>query len=294
MYQKISIFALSAILALSSITPSAALAVQPENFINPSIELPVQANTAAIEHNPNISSTLNTGVNPTVNQPIPNNINIADHNPLGNNGTVKVDGIDFDTHPDNQPHVGCQFQIDFYGYDKGALFAAVTFEAQPPTEKLPKTGSQVLLTDTVFIGEDDATGAGSEAGLDAQKTYNILPLLTGITPHDQQGYHIKLTINADGSQGNDIKHKVFWVEGCQPNVGGGNPPGGGLGAGGNTGVGGGASPIVTQVSGSQSDIVTPGVGELPQTGSFLETVISFLVALMVGGYTFMRQKFSNV
>ena len=25
---------------------------------------------------------------------------------------------------------------------------------------------------------------------------------------------MKLTINADGSQGADVKHKVFWVTGC--------------------------------------------------------------------------------
>ena len=38
--------------------------------------------------------------------------------------------------------------------------------------------------------------------------------LTGITPHPIQGWHIKLTVNADGSQGADVKHKVFWVTGC--------------------------------------------------------------------------------
>ena len=37
----------------------------------------------------------------------------------GNNGTVKVDGVPFDSHPNNEPHVGCVFQIDFYGYDQG-------------------------------------------------------------------------------------------------------------------------------------------------------------------------------
>ena len=31
-----------------------------------------------------------------------------------------------------------------------------------------------------------------------------------------QGFHVKLTINAEGSQGADVKHKVFWVTGCGP------------------------------------------------------------------------------
>lgn len=41
--------------------------------------------------------------------------------PAGNNGTVKVDGVEFESHPNNEPHVGCVFRVDFYGYDEGDL-----------------------------------------------------------------------------------------------------------------------------------------------------------------------------
>ena len=133
----------------------------------------------------------------------------AGPNPPGNNGTVKIDDTPFDDAPDNEPHVGCTFQVDFYGYDEGDLNADVTFEAHPPTGPV-----QVLLTDTVFIGEDDNSGGGSEAGLDASQTYTLD--FTGIEPHPVQGFHVKLTINAEGSQGADVKHKVFWVNGCAP------------------------------------------------------------------------------
>jgi LPXTG-motif cell wall-anchored protein len=130
--------------------------------------------------------------------------------PPGNNGTVKIDGGEFDDHPDNEPHVGCVFQVDFYGYDEGDLFADVTFKVQPPT------GNEVILEDTdIFIGEDDNSGGGSEAGLDASKTYDLTSLLAAFEPHPQQGWHVKLTVNADGSQGADVKHKVFWVTGCE-------------------------------------------------------------------------------
>jgi hypothetical protein len=130
----------------------------------------------------------------------------AGNNPIfANNGTVKVDRNDFDDHPDNEPHVGCVFQIDFYGYEEGDVDALVTFEAQPPT------GKGILLTDTVFIGEDPA-GGGTD--LDASETYDISAALAGYTPHPQQGFHVKLTVNAEGSKGADGKHKVFWVEGC--------------------------------------------------------------------------------
>jgi len=131
--------------------------------------------------------------------------------PPGNNGTVKIDGTDFDSHPDNEPHVGCVFQVDFYGYDLGQLFADVTFEVHPPT------GNEVILEDDdIFIGEDDNSGGGSGAGLDASRTYDLTTLLAEFDPHPEQGWHVKLTVNADGSQGADVKHKTFWVTGCQP------------------------------------------------------------------------------
>jgi hypothetical protein len=134
----------------------------------------------------------------------------AGSNPPGNNGTVKVDDVPFDDHPNNEPHVGCVFQVDFYGYDEGDLFADVIFKVHPPT------GNEVILEDEdIFIGEDDNSGGGSEAGLDASRTYDLTALLQRFEPHPEQGWHIKLTVHADGSQGADTKHKVFWVSGCE-------------------------------------------------------------------------------
>jgi LPXTG-motif cell wall-anchored protein len=134
----------------------------------------------------------------------------AGPNPPGNNGTVKIDGVEFDDHPNNEPHVGCIFQVDWYGFDEGDLNSQVTFQAWPPTGS-----GEVLLEDTVFIGEDDNSGGGSEAGLDASRTYDLTDALQAFTPHPEQGWHVKLTIHADGSQGADTKHKVFWVSGCE-------------------------------------------------------------------------------
>jgi LPXTG-motif cell wall-anchored protein len=142
---------------------------------------------------------------------------IAAPNPAGNNGTIKIDRVPFDDLSDNEPHVGCTFQVDFYGFDEGDLNATVTFAAQPPTPPGGSPGAfEVLPTEptTVFIGEDDNSGGGSEAGLDASQTYTLD--LTGITPHPEQGVHVKLTIHApdNDSQGADTKFKVFWVTGC--------------------------------------------------------------------------------
>ena len=131
--------------------------------------------------------------------------------PPGNNGTVKVDGVAFDDDPANEPHPDdCTFQIDFYGFDKGNLFADVTFETQSPT---PTGPDQVILeTDRVFIGGDDNSGGGSQAGLDASATYTLD--FGDIEPQPNQGFHVKLTIDAEGSQGADSKFKVFWVPPC--------------------------------------------------------------------------------
>jgi hypothetical protein len=135
----------------------------------------------------------------------------------GNNGTVKIDGVPFDDLPDNQPHVGCTFQVDFYGYDEGDLFASVAFELDPPTGAMVG----ILSEDGIFIGEDSAAGGGSTAGLDASRTYDLSAAIaaTGSAPHPKQGWHIGLTVNAEGSIGSDVKHKEFWVTGC-----GGYPP----------------------------------------------------------------------
>lgn len=152
---------------------------------------------------------------------------VAAKDPPGNNGTVKVDRLAFDDHPNNQPHVGCTFQIDFYGFDEGpGYFAQVFFELHAPT-----SAGRTLTVSTgnlsPFIGEDDNAGGGSEAGLDASETYTLA--FAG-DPHPNQGYHVKLTVHAPGSQGADTKHKVFWVSGCDgvspnPPDDGGTDPG---------------------------------------------------------------------
>lgn len=128
--------------------------------------------------------------------------------PPGNNGTVKVDGVGFDDLPNNEPHPGCVFQIDFYGYELGDLTASYSIALKPPT------GKSVLTGGTVDIGEDEAGGA---TDLDGSVTLDLSEELaaSGEDPHPIQGYHVKMTVNAEGSQGADVKHKVFWIECAQ-------------------------------------------------------------------------------
>jgi hypothetical protein len=129
----------------------------------------------------------------------------ANADPPGNNGTIKIDGIRFDSHPDNEPHVGCSFQIDFYGYEANTPVAMV-FAVQPPT------GFAVIYTETGTLDDDDATGGGSEAGLDGSFTIELTDALAGYEPPN----HVKLTVVTDDGNPNGarVKHKVFWVTDC--------------------------------------------------------------------------------
>ena len=231
----------------------------------------------------------------------------AGPNPPGNNGTVKIDGTPFDDAPDNEPHVGCTFQVDFYGYDEGDLFADVTFESHPPTGPVV-----TLLTDRVFIGEDDNSGGGSEAGLDASVTYTLD--FDGIEPHPNQGFHVKLTVNAEGSQGADVKHKVFWVTGCGPSPtttttsGSTTSTSGATTSSGATSTSGASSTSgVTTTSGASSTVHEtsttsgvggssssepggPGGGELPFTGASTMALLVVGLALVgLGGATLLAR-----
>ncbi len=126
--------------------------------------------------------------------------------PSGDNGTIKIDDVDFDDHPDNEPHVGCTFQVDFYGFDAGGLVATVVFTAMPPT--VPDDGEDELLTDEIVL-EDDAAGGGTD--LDGSGTYDLTSVLADIAPHPEQGWHVRVDITVeDGTE----KSKVFWVEQC--------------------------------------------------------------------------------
>lgn len=124
-------------------------------------------------------------------------------NPAGNNGTVKVDGLDFDQHPNNEPHVGCIFEVDFYGFDTG-LTADVTFAVKPPSGTDP-----ITLTRSVPLGDNSIRG-GSPDAIDAQERFDLGGLFGDAYLHPKQGYHVKLTVEADGA----TKHKTFWVTDC--------------------------------------------------------------------------------
>ncbi len=132
--------------------------------------------------------------------------------PAGNNGTIKIAGPgDLDGTPDNNPHPGCTFFIEWYGFDEGPdVVSTVSFAMHAPTSDATYT---VLEGDTTkFVGGDPASGAGTATGKDGEERY---VLAFAGEPHPKQGYHVKVTVATPRSQGNDTKSKVFWVAPCE-------------------------------------------------------------------------------
>jgi hypothetical protein len=129
--------------------------------------------------------------------------------PQGNNGTVKIGDQDINDIPNNNPHQGCEFLVEWYGFDADAS-STVNFELQAPTAGAGYSlTSTPAIPDTVNLEGDAPGGAGNDP--DGSQVYKLD--FTGLA-QPQQGYHVKLTINTTDSNGNDSKSKVFWVEGC--------------------------------------------------------------------------------
>ncbi len=138
----------------------------------------------------------------------------------GNNGTIKIDGKPFDKDPNNEPHVGCGFQLDFYGFDVPAHAVATLALQQPSGTSMlfgPGAGSPAKERD---LKSNDTPG-GSTDGWDGSITFQRFDLQSALassggTPHPVQGWHVKLTVSVSSSLGNDTKSKVFWIQDCNP------------------------------------------------------------------------------
>lgn len=128
-------------------------------------------------------------------------------NAPGNNGTVKIDDLDASDENSsnaNDPHVACTFAVNFFNYDAATIDATVSFALQAPTD----TGRTL----TVVSGNLSPTFQGTgQAELDHSEQYTLA--FTG-APQAQQGYHVKMTVHAPFSKGNDTKYKTFWVGPC--------------------------------------------------------------------------------
>lgn len=149
---------------------------------------------------PGSESQLALAASPAAAQPLPD----PGSGRPGNNGVVKVDARPFDDAPDNEPHVGCRLEIDFYGYDQGSLDATYTLELKSPTR------DGVLVRGSTFIGED-RPGGGADLDASVRLDLEMALAASSAQSHSNQGFHVRLTVHAQGSIGADVKHKMFWT-----------------------------------------------------------------------------------
>lgn len=124
--------------------------------------------------------------------------------PPGNNGTIKIGTAPVDDveqkNSNNHPHVECTFYVQWFNFDSGLdKDVTVAFKAQAPSGS---SAVPPLIGPSAFSFTSSATS----------RLYKLDT--TGLTLHPNQGYHIKVTIHAEGSQGNDTKSKVFWLQPC--------------------------------------------------------------------------------
>lgn len=159
--------------------------------------------------------------------------------PKGANGTVKIDGVPLDNGVDNEPHDGCEFDVDLSGLDENQR-ANIVFTLHKPSGSGPE-----LLRRNNVLGSDDPAGGAKP---DPDKTFSFSAADLGLSapPEDKQGYHVKLTVELPDAPGAG-KHKVFWLKPCGSSESPSTPPGGGEngGGGGNGGAAGGGSLPVT-------------------------------------------------
>lgn len=135
--------------------------------------------------------------------------------PAGNNGTVKIDGVLVDSlndnDVDNEPHVPCTFEVEFFGFDLNQT-ADIKLFGHPPSSEQPRFDLLIDLQDQVV--SDDAAG-GADQDPDEVFPFSVADLEeAGLEPHDNQGFHLKLEVFSEGLPGGQ-KHKTFWVEPCE-------------------------------------------------------------------------------
>jgi hypothetical protein len=133
--------------------------------------------------------------------------------PPGNNGTIKIHRTDTDqTDHANEPHVGCEFNVEFFGFDGYANSSEMSFSLWSPTQP----DEPVLYTRHVDLTVDNRVNG---AEWDHEESFTAAQIIgtNDVEPQAQQGYHVKLTVETDDSapQGATVKHKVFWMQPCE-------------------------------------------------------------------------------
>lgn len=200
------------------------------------------------------------------------------HNPAGDNGTVKIDGQEFEDKVDNQPHVTCDFELEFFNFDTNQA-ADITLTAQPPSGK----DKVVWSVKNRIISTDPASGAENDHDEVIKLSAKDLDLAS-LTAHPKHGYHLKLDVDLVDGKSSDAKHKVFWLAPCETP---GTPT--------TTPTGGETTPGESTPATPGGDGGGDGGGSLPITGVAATSIALGGLALIGGGILLvLRRRRDNI
>ncbi|WP_406036615.1 LPXTG cell wall anchor domain-containing protein [Micromonospora sp. NBC_00898] len=205
----------------------------------------------------------------------------AGHNPNGDNGTVKIDGAEFSDRVQNEPHVTCDFELEFFNFDEDQA-ANISLTAQAPSGQ----GQVVWSMQNVVISDDPAKGAENDHDAAIMIPGKDLDL-TGLELQPKQGYHLKLNVHLTDGKAFDDKHKVFWVQPCGSSESPSPTP---SSPGGETPAPGGSDNPSANPSGSAGGGSGGGTGTeggLPLTGVAATSTALTGLALIGGGVALM-------
>jgi hypothetical protein len=163
-----------------------------------------------------------------------------DKGAIGKNGVLKIQDLvgNKEPQPDNDPHVGCRFRIEFRGFDKAdELVAAWQLLGHPPSVKGGKE-DVIVTSGEQFVGQDDASQGAND--IDAFVDINLSQFdldALGFEENKKGEVHLRVEADLPGFKGNGLKTKTFWaMSTCAetPDGGGSSSSSGGSSSGGSS------------------------------------------------------------
>lgn len=128
--------------------------------------------------------------------------------PAGNNGHIQIDEFAMDGGNGNDPHVACGFSISFFGYDTGSRTATVSVTPWAPT-----AGGTPFHSGSLTWDVSHRTSGNQMDFNYPVPASTVAGMFSGVAPA-KQGYHARIEVEVNGSQGSDDKHKMVWIAPC--------------------------------------------------------------------------------
>lgn len=155
--------------------------------------------------------------------------------PPGNNGHIQIDEYAADGGKGNDPHPGCGFSINFFGYDTSTVANPVTAHITV-APWAPTKGGTIQHFTTSFPPYVRASGSQLDENFPTMDPAQVVSMFSGVAPK-KQGWHVRVTVTVQPlAIGSDVKHHMLWLNCAGVII---------LGSGGSTGSGPGAGPTST-------------------------------------------------